>query len=116
METVLHSTNVPAFGGDVAQRCAVASEPEAVPVATPEQAADVFVDATSSPPYSTASDTSQVPKLRHNLLTKQMRSSKSGSQLRWACESGAIVCAQTACTCGRWSCYTLGCCDCDSPA
>lgn len=47
----------------VLQRRAVASEAQDIPFATPQQAADVFVDASSSPPYSTASDTSQVPRL-----------------------------------------------------
>jgi hypothetical protein len=46
------------------RRRAAASELEAIPLATPGQAADVFVDASSSPPYSTASDTSQAPDLQ----------------------------------------------------
>lgn len=47
----------------VLQRRAVDPEAQDIPFATPQQAADVFVDASSSPPYSTASDTSQVPQL-----------------------------------------------------
>ena len=56
----------------VLQRRAEAPEAQDIPFAAPQQAADVFVDATSSPPYSTASDTSQVPTLCRESRPKEL--------------------------------------------